>query len=149
MIARQRRASFLSVEEFLGEAIEQSRNAERALRSCLHKVKEPYSLGIGEAADIEQEVAALLTRFTRNGPENVLRTQVQYTFDNHETREPDDPFQALEYLIGVNKQIGDDLGEMARKAAPDSVKSVLEILERNVATLARKISMIHVAMQHD
>lgn len=140
--------TFLSLAEVLETAVQQCLNAERNLRGSLYQAGEPHTLALGEMAESERKLAALLSGFADKMPDKVLATRFQYTLDSIEYPEPRDPFEAASRLIEVNERIVDDLREQARNAVPASVGEALDVLWRDVEAMGRRISMIHVTM-HD
>lgn len=144
--ATQTRDSFLSVGEFLKDAAEQSRVAERALRSNLHKVTEPYSLALTEIDELERAFVGLLANYSKSAPMNVLETRFQYTLDTVHADLALGPYEAVDRLISVNWQIANDLEEQARKVNSQSVEDALELLRRELETITRRISMIRITI---
>jgi hypothetical protein len=138
------RATFVSVGDVLSSASKRCREVESGLRSVAWRADDPLSLACREIARQERELADLLGRFAREGPEKLLHTRLQYTPEASAPASPDSRKEALARVAELNHQLSENLDELARNIAPPELAEDLGELQREVASLARRMSMVSV-----
>ncbi len=143
------RGTFLAVVDMLHREQDRCLKARADLQSLAGGSEDPQAMVYASLADVEQEIARLLGEFARSGPDNLLATRLQYTPAESELSPPDDPGQAVANLVTLNREVCENLREMAGNLAPPGLEEDLEDLCVEVESLSRKLSMKSVTLEDE
>lgn len=141
------RDTFLSYRELLEHSADRCARAAQALRARLAGAGERETLTMQAVADAEQELSDVLNDYATSGPEDLLKTRLQYQLQEEEPPAPRSLEEAFERLLEVNAQIAEIFHDQAVKNAVVDFGDILENVRERVDATGRRISEIEQTAQ--
>lgn len=147
MIHTGNNETFLSYGELFSRAAQRCFAAERSVRGHMRETDEPYSHAVALVAEEEHKLALELAQYAEKGPENIVCTRIQYKPDSDDLSRSDTLEGALKNITQVNLELAAVIGDLAHKAAPESLRETLETLSTDIEAANRRISTIRLTMR--
>ncbi|MEE4144882.1 MAG: hypothetical protein V2I26_08790 [Halieaceae bacterium] len=142
MIRTENQQTFMSYGELLSRSAQRCLEAERSIRHHIDTIEPPHSKAMEQIADAEHRLAMDLAAYAEKGPENIVCTRVQFTLDENVSSEAENLTEALHNVTGINNRLAEVLVEEADKVTLDALRDTLEMLDLEIESVNRQISMI-------
>ena len=147
MIHTETKETFLSYGELFSRSSRRCLAAERSVRSHIAGANARDTQAMTLVADAEHDLAMNLAAYAESGMESIVCTRLQYKLDTAMPAHPDNPEDALENVTSINIDLADLLGDLAEKAAPETLRDNLKNLREVVEAVNRRISTIRLSTQ--
>ena len=146
-MTQHNRSTFLTLEEYLSNAEAQCLAAGSAMQVRLSGSDDELAPAWRKIADGEQQLAELFARFLRTAPRSLLDTQVQFIPDEREFSTDQASAGVAEEVLKMNHTLTRNIDQLSEIVTPEKTTGLLEDLQRNSASIARRVSMARVTMR--